>query len=62
MGSTDALSHHTDVHDGYNTGVRAPVPRSQKHDLLQYELEALRIGANVDALDGNKPVYEVFIT
>jgi hypothetical protein len=62
MGSIGVLPYHRDVHDGDNTGVLSQFPRSMKYDPLSYDSDALHIGATVDALDGNKSAYEVFIT
>ena len=54
MGSIGTLSHHTDVHDGYNTEVLPYISRSKKYDLLHMIIDALCIGENTDELDGNK--------
>jgi len=53
-GAIDALPHHTDVHDGDNTGGLSHVSRSKNMIYDNTTLDALRIGANIDELDGNK--------
>ena len=54
MESIGALSHHTDVHDVFNTEVLPHRPHPKSTIYYNTILDTLRIGANVYKLDGNK--------
>ena len=53
-GSIGALLRHTDAHDVYNTAVLPHLPHSKSTTYYNTILDALRIGANIHKLDGNK--------